>query len=158
MSIGKNIRKDKGAGIEGLPLQLMIMVVVAGLGTAIIFGWMGSIETPNGIGSVYSNPSEIILTDGDDDGVYMNSGIAMTITVLDSKGEGVSGATVVLDGCDVRTSQGKQVHGVTDGTGKVEFTGLSASQAGRTVGFITVSIIKNGMGEDNTLIVPVISE
>lgn len=47
---------------------------------------------------------------------------------------------------------------MTDGTGKVEFTGLSASQAGRAVGFITVSIIKNGMGEDNTLIVPVISE
>lgn len=34
-------------GIEGLPLQLMIIILVATMGTAIIVGWMGSIETPN---------------------------------------------------------------------------------------------------------------
>lgn len=39
-------------GIEGLPLQLMIIILVATMGTAIIVGWMGSIETPQSIGSV----------------------------------------------------------------------------------------------------------
>lgn len=154
----KNVRRDRDAGIEGLPLQLMIMVVVAGLGTAIILGWMGNIEAPNGIGAVYSDPAEMVLTDSDGDGVFSSSGMTLTISVVDRNGEAVSGATVVLDGCDLRTSQGKQVHGLTDGTGKVTFDGLSASQSGRTVGFITVSVVKNGMGTDGTLIIPVVSE
>ena len=33
---GKRLAHDRGAGIEGLPLQLLIMVVVAGLGLTIV--------------------------------------------------------------------------------------------------------------------------
>jgi hypothetical protein len=154
----KNIREDKDAGIEGLPLQLMIMVVVAGLGTAIILGWMGGLSAPNGIDAVYSNPPELVLTDGDHDGVYTKSSISITISVMDKSGDAVKGATVVLDGCNLVTATGKQVHGTTDDMGKVTFTGLSASQTGRSVGFITVSVTKSGLGTDNSLTVPVISE
>jgi hypothetical protein len=154
----KNIRRDRDAGIEGLPLQLMIMVVVAGLGTAIILGWMGGLSAPNGIEAVYSNPTELVLSDGDHDGVYTKTGISITISVLDKSGDAVKGATVVLDGCNLVGSNGKQVHGTTDDLGKVTFTGLSASQTGRSVGFILVSVTKSGLGTDNGLTVPVISE
>jgi hypothetical protein len=154
----KNIRKDKDAGIEGLPLQLMIMVVIAGLGTAIILGWMGGLSAPNGIDAVYSNPPELVLTDGDHDGVYTRSGITLTISVMDKNGDAVKGATVVLDGCNILTSNGKQVHGTTDDMGKVTFTGLSASQTGKSVGFISVSVTKSGLGTDNGLTIPVVSE
>ncbi|MDW5563483.1 MAG: hypothetical protein SA339_09680 [Methanomassiliicoccus sp.] len=154
----KSIRKDRNGGIEGLPLQLMIMVVVAGLGTAIILGWMGGIRAPSTIDAVYSNPTEIVLSDGDKDGVYSKAGIMLTITAMDQNGEPVKDATVVLDGCDIKTSAGKQVHGTTDASGKVVFTSLTASQTGRSVGFITVTVTKGGMGADSTLTVPVISE
>ncbi len=154
----KNIRKDKGAGIEGLPLQLMIMVVVAGLGIAIILGWMGGLSAPNGIDAVYANPTELVLNDGDHDGIYTGSGMSITISVIDKSGDAVKGATVVLDGCSIMNSDGKQVHGTTDDLGKVTFSGLSASQTGKSVGFISVSVTKSGLGTDNGLTVPVISE
>ncbi len=154
----KDIRKDRDAGIEGLPLQLMIMVVVAGLGTAIILGWMGGISAPNGISAVYSNPSEITLTDSDHDGIHTRTGITLTITVLDNSGEVVQGATVVVDGCNIETSDGRTVHGTTNSEGKVTFSGLSASQTGKTVGYVTVSATKGGMGTDGSLTIPVISE
>lgn len=141
-----------------MPLQLMIMVVIAGLGTAIILGWMSGISAPRSIDAVYSNPSEIVLSDGDHDGIYTGTGISMTITVLDQNGEPVSGATVVLDGCNIATASGKQVHGTTDAAGKVVLSGLTASQTGKAVGFITVTVTKSGMGTDSSLTIPVISE
>lgn len=154
----KNLKNDKNAGIEGLPLQLMIMVVVAGLGTAMILGWMGGLSEPNSIEAVYSNPTEVVLTDADKDGTYTASGLALTITVMDQKGDAVPGATVVLDGSNVLTQSGKQVHGTTDALGKVTFSGLTASQTGRSVGFITVTATKGDMGSDSSLTIPVVSE
>jgi hypothetical protein len=154
----KSIRNDKNAGIEGLPLQLMIMVVVAGLGTAVILGWMGGLSMPNGIDAVYSNPTEIVLSDSDHDGVYTKTGASVTISVLDSQGDAVKGATVVLDGCNVLSKDGKQVHGTTDDLGKVTFSGLSVSQTGDAIGYITVTVSKSGLGTDSSLSIPVISE
>ena len=48
----KALRKNRKGGIEGLPLQLMIIIMVATLGTAIIIGWMGNIEEPHSISRV----------------------------------------------------------------------------------------------------------
>ena len=55
----RRISKDNSGGIEGLPLQLMIMILVATMGTAIIIGWMGSIETPHAIGDVDVDPEKV---------------------------------------------------------------------------------------------------
>ena len=154
----KDIRNDRKAGIEGLPLQLMIMVVVAGLGTAMILGWMGGLSAPSTINAVYANPAEIVLNDGDKDGIYSGKGITLTITVMDQNGDAVPGATVVLNGCNILTEDGRQVHGTTDGMGKVTFEKLTASQTGKSIGFITVTATKSGMGSDSTLTIPVVSE
>ncbi len=154
----RKLSKDKNAGIEGLPLQLMIMVVIAGVGTAILMGWMGGLSAPNGIDAVYSNPTELILNDKDHDGIFTKTGIAITVSVLDNNGDAVDGATVVLDGANIRTSDGRQVHGTTDTSGKVTFTGLTASQTGKSIGFVTATVSKSGLGTDSSLTIPVVSE
>ncbi|HPR98555.1 MAG TPA: hypothetical protein PLC39_04585, partial [Methanomassiliicoccales archaeon] len=72
---------DRDGGIEGLPLQLMIMVIVAGLGTAILVGWMGGLSAPEAIASVNGSPTEILLSDGDGDGTFENDDAKLTIIV-----------------------------------------------------------------------------
>lgn len=151
------MRGDRNGGIEGLPLQLMIMVIVAGLGTAVLVGWMGGLSTPEAISSVNGSPSEIILTDGDLDGTYENGDITLTIYVRDQNNDAVAGASVVLDGCSVRDSDGSSAYGTTDAEGKVVFDGLTASHYGQGIDFITVTVAKGGMGTDSSLQVPVIS-
>lgn len=152
-------RRDTEGGIEGLPLQLMIMVVIAGVGTAVILGWMTNLQAPNAIGAVYSSPTEIVLQDDDGDGIHENGDISIAITVLDKSGDGVQGASVILDGASLVASEdGKRAHGVTDESGRVEFSGLHASQAGEIIGFVSVTVTKNGYGTDSSLTIPVISE
>ncbi len=117
-----------------MPLQLMIMVIVAGLGTAILVGWMGGLSAPEAIASVNGNPTEILLSDGDGDGTFENDDVTLTIIVRDQNGDPVEGASVVLDGCEVRNSDGSLVYGTTGSEGKVTFDGLSVSvRAGHRV-------------------------
>ncbi len=152
----KRMGGDRNGGIEGLPLQLMIMVIVAGLGTAILVGWMGGLSAPEAIASVNGNPNEILLTDGDGDGTFENDDATLTIIVRDQNGDPVEGASVVLDGCEVRNSDGSLVYGTTGADGKVTFDSLSVSHYGDGIGFITVTVAKGGMGTDSSLQVPVI--
>jgi hypothetical protein len=153
----KMMRGDRNGGIEGLPLQLMIMVIVAGLGTAVLVGWMGGLSAPEAISSVNGNPSEIILSDGDLDGTYENDDITLTIFVRDQNGDAITSASVVLNGCGIRDSDGSSVYGTTDAEGKIMFDGLTASHYGGGIDFITVTVAKAGMGTDSSLQVPVIS-
>lgn len=154
---GKRMSGDRDGGIEGLPLQLMIMVIVAGLGTAVLVGWMGGLSAPEAIASVNGDPSEILLSDGDMDGTYENEGVSLTIFVRDQNGDAVIGASVVLDGCNVCNSDGSLVYGSTDAEGQVHFNDLSVSRYGPGIGFLTVTVAKGGMGTDSSLQVPVIS-
>jgi len=119
---------------------------------------MGGLSAPNGIDAVYSNPTEIVLNDNDHDGVFTRNGISMTVSVLDNNGDAVQGATVVLEGANIMTKDGRSVHGITGTDGKVTFTGLSATQTGRSIGFITATVTKSGLGTDTSLTIPVVSE
>jgi len=74
---------DDYGGIEGLPLQLMIVILVATMGTAIIVGWMGSIETPHSIGEV-----EYEDCINAEDGTIPT----FTVTVYDQDGNRLEGA------------------------------------------------------------------
>jgi len=151
----KSMRNDTRAGIEGLPLQLMIMVVVAGLGTAILIGWMGSLSAPTSIGSVTCDQDEIVLQSQSN--IATGSGISLKITVLDSNGDAVQGASVVLDGCKIE-QDGRLAHGTTGDDGTVTLSGLSATLANKNVGFITVTVSKTGLGTDSSLTIPVVAE
>lgn len=155
----KDIRRlgsDHDGGIEGLPLQLLIMVVVAGLGLTIIMGWMNSISAPHSIGEVFVNPSEIAVYDADKDGLYTREGLSITVTVTDQSGDRLEGATVVLDGANVRTKDGSQAMGVTDASGQVTLTGLKVEQFGSKLTTIVVTVAKGDYGLDSSYQIPVI--
>lgn len=150
------MREDRNAGIEGLPLQLLIMVVVAGLGLTIIMGWMNSISAPRSIGQIFVNPSEIIVHDPDNDGIYTADGLLMTVTVTDQSGDRLEGATVMLEGGNVRTSTGENVRGVTDSRGQVVFADLVVEQFGSKLTTITVTVAKGDYGVDSSFEIPVV--
>jgi hypothetical protein len=157
MRMRTQFKKDRRGGIEGLPLQLMIMVLIAGIGSAVLLGWMGNLNAPQSIGSVTSTPMELVAHDGNGDGIYDASNLGLTITVLDGKGDSVAGATVVLDGCNIERLDGSAPYGTTDSNGQITLDNLHLSQTGKAVGFITVTVTKSGYGTDTSLSIPVIS-
>ena len=152
----RRVRRDCSGGIEGLPLQLLIMVVVAGLGLTIIMGWMNSISAPHSIGEVFVNPSEITVHDEDGDGLYTRDGVTITVTVTDQSGDRLEGATVLLDGANVRTKDGGPAQGVTDSSGQVVLSNLKVEQFGSRLTTIVVTIAKGDYGVDSSYQVPVI--
>src|SRR4030065_29108 len=113
----RGLRRDCTGGIEGLPLQLLIMVVVAGLGLTIVMGWMNSISTPKSIGEVFVTPGEILVYDDDSDGLYTRDGLTISVIVTDQGGDRLQGATVILEGANVRTASGDPARGVTNDNG-----------------------------------------
>ncbi len=150
------LREDCSGGIEGLPLQLLIMVVVAGLGLTIIMGWMNSIAAPHSIGDIVVSPAEILVYDDDGDGMYTNADVALTVTVTDEGGDRLEGATVVLDGANIRTGSGGPVRGITNDRGQVLFMGLSVEHFGSKLGMVTVTVAKGDYGIDSSYEIPVI--
>ena len=152
----RSMRGDCQAGIEGLPLQLLIMVVVAGLGLTIIMGWMNSISAPHSIGEVFVNPSEISVYDKDGDGLYTNDHVMITVTVTDQSGDRLEGATVVLEGANVEAHGGGQARGVTDSSGLVVLSDLKVEQFGSKLTTIVVTIAKGDYGVDSSYQIPVI--
>ena len=127
------MKKNRKGGIEGLPLQLMIIIMVATLGTAIIVGWMGNIETPHSISDV----------DFVNDNVVAKNGATMekiTCYVYDQDGNPVEGATVALSGLGVKSGTNKSVFTTTDADGCASFNnGLKVNLSG-TVGYLTVEV------------------
>ena len=150
------LTSDCHGGIEGLPLQLLIMVVVAGLGLTIIMGWMASISAPRSIGEVYVDPGEIVVFDTDGDGIYVREGFSMTVVVTDQSGDRLEGATVLLEGSNVRTFDGDLVRGVTDSRGCALFTDLVVEHYGPTLATITVTVAKGDYGIDSSFEIPII--
>lgn len=156
-SIGtKGLAKDERAGIEGLPLQLLIMVVVAGLGLTILMGWMNSVSAPHSIGEIYVTPSEVLVFDDDGDGVYSRMDVIITITVTDEQGDRLEGATVVLEGANVRDAEGGPARGVTNSNGQVVFQGLEFEAFGSRLTTVTVTVAKGDYGIDSSYEIPVI--
>ena len=152
----KGVADDTSAGIEGLPLQLLIMVVVAGLGLTIIMGWMNSIAAPHTIGDIMVSPGEIVVHDPDGDGIYTASGVLITVTVTDQSGDRLEGATIMLQGANVMTSKGEVVRGVTNSRGQVAFSDLKVEQFGSMLTTITVTVAKGDYGIDTSYEIPVI--
>jgi len=147
---------DRAGGIEGLPLQLLIMVVIAGLGLTIIMGWMNSISAPHAIGEIIVTPSEIVVYDENGDGLYEREGLALTVTVTDQGGDRLEGATVLLEGANIRTGGDGPVSAVTDSRGQATFSGLHVEQFGSKLTTIKVTVAKGDYGIDSSYTIPVI--
>jgi len=147
----KKLNRNKRGSIEGLPLQLMIVIIIATLGTAILIGWMGSIDTPKSIGTVDVVSGDIVL-----EGTSTTNGV-IVVYVADQNGNPLSGATVVLSGLGVMDKNGKTAYLNTDSMGYASFDGLHINLRGAGVGFITVNVSMSDYGENNTARVAVIS-
>lgn len=152
----RRIGADADGGIEGLPLQLLIMVVIAGLGLTVVMGWMNSISAPHSIGEIFVAPGEILVFDEDGDGLYVRADIVLTVVVTDQGGDRLEGATVALEGANVRTPAGNPVRGTTDAMGQVVFTGVLVEHFGSGLSTITVTVAKGDYGVDSSFQIPVI--
>lgn len=139
-------KKNRKGGIEGLPLELMIIVIVATLGTAILVGWMGDVEEPKSIGSVSAEPNYINVINA-----IPSATFSLKITVTDNNGAPINDAVVVISGCGLY-NQIKE----TDYHGVVTFSALPVKLNGATSGYINVHVSANGYGENDSLKVPVI--
>jgi hypothetical protein len=144
------LNKNKKGGIEGLPLQLMIVIIIATMGTAILVGWMGNIDTPQSIGQVQVLSEDIIL-----DGYHTNDG-TIEICVIDQDGNPLEGATVVLSGLGVKCNGNRPV-GYTDENGNIVFKDLSITMRGSYIGYISINVSMNNYGENNNARVTVIA-
>ena len=140
-------RLNRKGGIEGLPMELMIIVVVATVGTGILVGWMGSIDEPDRIGDVTCNMSEITMNAD-------TSKVNFAITVTDQNGDGIKGATVLLSGCGL--SNGKATYMITNEQGIASFTGLNLTKTTHGIGYIDVNVSSPSHGDDNSLRIPVV--
>ncbi len=144
------LKKNRKGGIEGLPMELMIIVVVATIGTGILVGWMGDIEAPQTIGDVSCSVDQI----------SMNSDTVTNqkfdITVTDTSGNGIQGATVVLTGCSITSKTGGTVSMTTDKDGKASFSNLTLTKTAHGLGYVNVQVSSPDYGEYNTVKIPVV--
>lgn len=147
----KKTKLNRKGSIEGLPLQLMIMIIIATMGTAILVGWMGNVESPKYIGSVEVVSGDLIL-----EGTSTTDG-TIEIYVSDQNGDPLTGATVILSGLGVSDRNGKTAYLNTDSNGYAKFDGLKITLRGSDIGFITVNVSMPEYGENNTTRVAVIS-
>ncbi len=127
------IYADNRGGIEGLPLQLMITILVATLGTAIILGWMAGIESPHYIGEIETDKA-IVEQDG-----------SLEITILDQDGNPLADVAVVLSGC------GCTAYGTTGKDGKIAFGDLSCTRSGK----LTIDASHSDYGEKRATVIVV---
>lgn len=140
----RDIGSDRSGGIEGLPLQLMIIILVATMGTAIIVGWMGDIETPKSIGEVETPGPLVDLSDPGFDG--------LTIVVRDQDGEFLKDAVVIFQDnfVSMKDGEGNRVpaSATTDGEGRAVFQNLTVDPPGGSENVILdVLVYKSGYGE-----------
>lgn len=143
----KAIWKNEEGAIEGLPLQLLIMVVIAGVAIGVIVGWMSFSKTE--VGTITANPDTITVSR-----VYGVLNTSVTITVLDQNGKALNDATVTLSGSGVDTakktgSNGTATFAITatlptnTNTGSITATASYDSTWGKTTRTVTILVVRS---------------
>lgn len=92
----RTMREETG-GIEGMPLQLMITVVVAGLVLAVVLGWVLTIQTPSVIRSVSADPASVDLGNIPEDQTAAKT-VTIRVTAFDANGAAIRDAVVTAEG------------------------------------------------------------
>jgi len=136
--------RDESGGIEGMPLQLMILVIVAGLVLAVVLGWTLSIQGPSVIKSVNVDPPSVDLGNIPEDKPASTTVNRILVTAYDAKNALVKDTTVTITGSVPSTlvrQDGED--GSVDGV--VTFPSVKVSlPPGVTVGELTLTIQKAG--------------
>lgn len=159
------LKTDRKGSVEGIPLQFMIMMIVAVAAVGILGGWMANISTPQSISDV--EVSSGVASCGSDGSLS-----DIVILVRDQDGNPLEGGTVILEGLGIQMSgdtngNGTIDEGETEKTkavlqtgedGKADFTGLSITPPKGGFGSITVNVMKSGYGEFNSTEIVVVTE
>jgi len=145
--IRRRFGRDDSGSIEGLPLQLMIMGIIASLGTAVVVGWMSSIEAPVYVGQVETSPREVVATDEDGDGVYQASVKELKVRVLDTGGNPLAGAGVLCEGASIDNDH-HRLYGVTNAEGELIFSDVGFRVAGDRMAAVKISISGQSIAGD----------
>jgi len=147
------IRRDERAAIEGLPLQLMIAVIVAGIALAIILGWVLSIQTPNAISRVETTP-ETVSIEGAPATQEATKTVTITVRAFDQRGNLIPGIVVSLNGAGVSRAGTDAGDGTADGV--VTFSSVQVRiPANSLTAKIDVTVEASGFprGMDDILVV-----
>jgi len=135
--------RDESGGIEGMPLQLMIMVIVAGLVLAVVLGWTLSIQGPAVIKNVSTDPTSVDLGNTPED-LPATRTVPIRVTAFDAKNAPIKDAIVTIGGAVAKTlvrQDGED--GTVDGT--VTFSSVTVSlPPGVSVGELTLTVQKAG--------------
>jgi len=150
-------RRRREAAIEGLPLYLLIIIIITAVSIGIVMSMLNMAKPPQTLGSVNLSTPVVVVRDSNNDSIYDNNSISLTVTVTDSSGNKLSGAVVTLTGNDIKTPSGTNPYATTGSDGKATFTGLKCSVIGTGANPITVTIEKSGYGK-KTLDLPVVCE
>ena len=120
---------DEQGALEGLPLYMIILVVIAGIGTAVIGGWMMSAQTTE-LGSMEVDPDQI----------PESSTATIQVNTYEENGDPLEGVTVSIEGCG--TSELEEPVKLTDEEGEAEFDMEEVDlnvPSGKTYGHITIT-------------------
>ncbi len=107
---------DEGA-LEGLPLYMIILIIIAGVGTAVIGGWLMSTQSTelDNIEVQDHNNNDIDMIDSTAGGV-----ITVYVTAYDQNGEALEDVRVSFQGCGTGDMDGSVNY--TDADGEMDFT------------------------------------
>ncbi len=133
--LGK-LSSNRQGGIEGLPLQLMIVIVVATMGTAVIMGWMGGIESPHYIKTLGIEENVVII----DDGVIGD----IRVCVMDENDEPLKGVSVLIANKQV---SGPENYVTTDINGRAVLHGWSLENYPKSTIKLNVSAYLTGYSD-----------
>ena len=117
MSIHRKIQRDRAGAVEGLPLQLIIMVAIAAIVMVIILGWLAPWQSKVDLDMLSVDPTSI---ENDEE-------VTITVTAWDTKGNHLEGAVIELSGCNIGT-----LVETTDEDGIVTFTITPSIPNGQT--------------------------
>lgn len=134
--------RDRMGGIEGMPLQLMITVIVAGLVLAVVLGWVLAIQSPSVIKSVSTDPAIVDLGDVPEDEAAAKT-VRIRVTAFDAEGAPISDIVVTAEGAIATTVVAlDRDDGESDGTVSISVRAQLAPRL--NVGEISLTVQKAG--------------
>jgi hypothetical protein len=132
----QNYRKQhlgRCGAIEGMPLQLLIMVIVAVIVLGIIGGWLFILrDTDPTIDKIIVNPDEVTLRRAEVPSIK--------ISVIDTDGNLVSGVVLLIEGCGIEL-----VEELDSGEEEISLKGITLPY-NRPTGYLSIIAQKSGMG------------
>jgi hypothetical protein len=114
----RKLLHDRNAALEGMPLYLVILVIIAAVGMAIVLTWMAPLKSGLGasIGSVALTENggvDKIICSTLSDGTAKGSG-NIVVSVKDQNGKPLVGADVELRGCSIVEAEKTNSDGIAN--------------------------------------------